>query len=55
METKEYVIRVEGHFNSYGVGEVVSPGVALFREGFYNLTKQELNTKLKNLGKAALQ
>jgi hypothetical protein len=55
MENKKYVVRTEGHFNSYGIGEVVSAGVAFFKEGFYNLTKDELNTKLKQLGKVTLR
>ena len=52
---KEYVVRTEGNFNSYGIGEVVVPGVALFRDGDYNLTKDELNAKLKKLGKVTLR
>jgi hypothetical protein len=44
---KTYIIRVEGTAYRYGLGEVVSPGVALFNSGFYNLTKEQLNAKLK--------
>ena len=55
METKEYVVRTEGTAYQYGLGEVVSPGVAFFKAGFYNLTKQELNAKLKALGKVTLR
>ena len=55
MDQKEYVIRTEGIAYQYGVGEVVSPGVALFKAGDYNLTKEELNAKLKQLGKVTLQ
>ena len=43
-----YIIRVEGHVNSYGLGEEVVPGVALFRAGKYNLTKDELAIAIKS-------
>jgi len=43
-----YIIRVEGHVNSYGLGEEVVPGVALFRVGKYNLTKDELALAIKS-------
>ena len=55
MDTKEYVVRVEGFPYSYGVGEVVVPGVVYFAKGTYNLTKEELNAKLKQLGKVTLR
>jgi hypothetical protein len=55
VDTKEYVVRTEGHAYSYGLGEVVSPGVAFFKAGFYGLSKEELNTKLKQLGKVVLR
>jgi hypothetical protein len=55
LEQKEYVVRVEGTAYRYGIGEVIVPGVALFKDGFYNLSKQELNVKLKQLGKVTLQ
>lgn len=55
MESKEYVIRTEGIAYQYGVGEVVSPGVALFKAGAYNLTKTQLNAELKKLGKVTLR
>lgn len=52
----EYVIRVQGNAaNQYGLGKVISPGVALFEAGFYDLTKEELNAKLKSLKKAVLR
>jgi hypothetical protein len=38
QERKEYVVRVEGHANSFGIGEVVAPGCALFHKGMYNLS-----------------
>ena len=50
-DTKEYVIRVEGTVNSYGLGEVVVPGVALFKAGEYNLTKDELQALIARTGK----
>lgn len=55
MEQKEYVIRTEGTPYSYGIGELVVPGVAFFKAGFYNLSKTELNAKLKSLGKVVIR
>ena len=55
METKDYVVRVEGIAYQFGLGEVVIPGVALFKAGDYNLSKQELNAKLRALGKVVLR
>jgi hypothetical protein len=54
MSQVEIVIRREGMYDSYGLGEVVIPGVALFRAGNYNLTKEELNIKLKQVKKAVV-
>ncbi len=54
VEPKEYIIRVQGVAHTYGLGEVVSPGVALFKSGHYDLTKDQLNAELKKIGKAAL-
>ena len=54
-ETKQYVIRTQSNFaNQYGVGEVVCNNCAFFREGFYNLTFDELKEALKRVGKAQL-
>jgi hypothetical protein len=56
-DTKEYVIRVEGTANRYGLGEVVVPGVTLFKDNgqpggkFYNLTRVELNALIARTGK----
>ena len=55
MDQKEYVIRTEGIAYQYGVGEVVSPGVAFFKAGDYNLSKDQLNAKLTALGTAVLR
>ena len=55
MDQKEYVVRTEGIAYQYGIGEVVSPGVAFFKDGFYNLTKEQLNAKLKSLGKVTIR
>lgn len=53
MEPKtQYVIRTEGMYNSFGLGEVVIPGVTLFRAGNYNLTRETLEFKLNFLRKA---
>ena len=54
-ETKEYIIRTQGTAYTYGLGEVVSPGVALFKAGDYDLTHDQLNAKLKALGKVTLR
>ena len=55
-ESKEYIIRVQGNVaNTFGLGEVVVPGVALFTYGNYDLTKEELNAKLKAFGKVVLR
>ena len=55
MDQKEYVVRVQSDVaNTYGLGEVVAPGVALFMSGNYDLTKTELNAKLTKLGKVTL-
>ena len=43
----EYLIRTQSDFaNNYGVGEVVVPGVTLFRDGEYNLTLAEAKNLL---------
>jgi imidazoleglycerol phosphate synthase glutamine amidotransferase subunit HisH len=56
VEQKEYVVRVQSDVaNTYGIGEVVVPGVALFKDSETHLTKDELNTKLKQLGKVTLR
>ncbi len=56
MDTKEYIVRTQSNFAyTYGVGEVVVPGVAYFAKGTYDLSLEELNTKLKALGKALIK
>jgi hypothetical protein len=56
VEQKEYIIRTQSDVaNTYGLGEVVVPGVALFTYGNYDLTKDQLNKKLKQLGKVILR
>jgi hypothetical protein len=55
-ETQEYIIRTHSdRAYTYGLGKVVSPGVALFESGTYGLTKEEVNAKLKSLGKVTLR
>lgn len=44
--TQQFVLRVEGIANSYGLGTEVVPGVTLFKAGDYGLTKEELNARL---------
>jgi len=50
-EQMQYVIRVEGMHNSFGLGEIIIPGVTLFRAGEgwknYNLTADELEAAIK--------
>ena len=56
--TKEYVVRTQSDFAfTYGLGEVIVPGVALFTEQpkHYNLSKEELNAELKKLGKVVIR
>ena len=49
----EFFIRTQSNFaNTYGVGEIVSPGVALFRAGEYDLTKAEALALLARKQKA---
>ena len=58
MGTKEYVVRIQSDFAyTYGLGEVVAPGVALFSSSpmHYGLSKEELTAELKKLGKAMLR
>jgi hypothetical protein len=56
VDSKEYVVRVQSDVPyTYGIGEVVSPGVALFKESEIHLTKEELNAKLRSLGKVTLR
>ena len=55
MDQKEYVVRTEGIAYQYGIGEVVSAGVAFFKAGDYNLSKEQLNARLKALGKVTLR
>jgi hypothetical protein len=55
-EQKEYTIRTHSdRAYTYGLGELVAPGVALFRDGFYGITKEEVSAKLKSLGKVTLR
>lgn len=55
-ETQEYIIRTQSdRAYTYGLGKVVSPGVSLFEWGFYDLTREELNAKLKSLGKVVIR
>ena len=57
-DTKEYTVRVQGdRAYTYGLGEVIVPGVALFTEQpkHYNLSKEELNVELKRLRKVTIQ
>jgi hypothetical protein len=43
-EQTQYVLRTQSNFaNTFGVGEVVIPGVTLFRAGHYDLTEDEMD------------
>lgn len=56
MDTKEYIVRTQSNFAyTYGVGEVVVSGVAYFAKGTYDLSLEEVNAKLKQLGKVTLR
>ena len=56
MEKKESIIRTHSdRAHTYGLGEVVVPGVTLFKSGYYGLSKEELNIELHKLGKVTLQ
>ena len=56
MDTKEYIVRTQSNFAySYGLGETVGNGVAFFKAGTYDLSLEELNAKLKQLGKVTLR
>ena len=55
-EQQEYIIRTESaRAYTYGLGKVVSPGVAYFERGTYGLTKEELNVALKKVGKVRIR
>lgn len=45
-QTQEYIVRVEGLANSYGLGTEITPGCTLFKAGDYNLTKEELKARI---------
>jgi hypothetical protein len=47
MEPTQYVIKTQSDFAyTYGLGEVVIPGVTLFRAGNYDLSLEEAQAKL---------
>jgi hypothetical protein len=55
-EQQEYIIRTQSDVAyTYGLGKIVSPGVVLFERGTYGLTREEVNAKLKSLGKVTLR
>ena len=56
VDQKEYVVRTQSDVAyTYGLGEVVVPGVALFKSTETHLTLNQLNAKLKSLGKVTLR
>ena len=56
QDSAEYIIRVQSNrAYSYGLGEIVSNGVVFFKAGNYDLTHDELNAKLRALGKVTLR
>ena len=48
---KRYIVRVEGTAGRYGLGEVISENVCLFKAGHYNLDKEELAVAIARTGK----
>jgi hypothetical protein len=55
-EVKQYVIRTHSdQAHTYGLGEVISDGVALFHDGFYHLDWEQLQAKIRSLGKIVLR
>jgi hypothetical protein len=56
METKEYVVRTQSdRAFTYALGEVVAPNCAYFVQANIGLSLEELNAKLKQLGKVTLR
>ena len=48
MESTQYVIRIQSNFaGQYGLGEVVLPGITLFRAGNYDITFDEVQAKYR--------
>lgn len=47
----KYIIRVEGTAGRFGLGEVISENVHLFKAGHYNLTAEELQAAIARTGK----
>jgi len=55
-EQTQYTIHVQGNRAwTFGLGEIVSPGMAFFKVGHYDLSKEELNAALRKLGKVTLR
>jgi hypothetical protein len=49
-EQTQYVVRTQSdRAYQYGLGEVVIPGVTLFRDGNYDLSREEVDAKLLRL------
>ena len=56
MDSKEYVIRTQSdRAFTYALGEVVAPNCAYFVQANIGLSLEELNAKLKQLGKVTLR
>jgi hypothetical protein len=56
MSETQFVIRKQSDFaHTYGLGEIVSDGVTLFRDGNYNLSKSEVEAKFSKATKGAQQ
>lgn len=48
MSETQFIIRIQSNFaDQYGLGEVVVPGVTLFRDGNYDLTFDEVQAKYR--------
>ena len=50
-EQKEYIVRVQSNRAwTFGLGEVVVPGVAYFSNGNYNLTMEQTKQETQGTG-----
>jgi hypothetical protein len=51
QDSVNYVVRVEGLANSYGLGKEIVKNVTLFEAGKYNLTFEQLQKELNKVRK----
>ena len=56
QEAKEYTIRTQGNAAyTYGLGEKISEGVYLFKDGNYDLSKAELDAAIARIDKGVIR